>query len=249
MDPLSLNADSTWRGVGRPGRGELLISEIFGPTLQGEGPSAGKSAAFVRLGACNLSCLWCDTAYTWDSSRHDLALELVNRPTAEVADKALSFGVPLVVITGGEPALQAVEAARLADTVTQGGSAVELETSGSVPLGPLADAVRLVVVSPKLANAGSRPQARLRWPVLEEISALPHSVLKFVVTSPKELGEVDEITSRLDTKPGRVWIMPEGTERETVLARMAELAGPVAARGWSLSSRLQVVMWGNERGR
>ncbi|ABL80614.1 Radical SAM domain protein [Nocardioides sp. JS614] len=246
---MSSKADSTWRGVGRPGRGELLISEIFGPTLQGEGPSAGKSAAFVRLGACNLACVWCDTSYTWDSSRYDLASELVAKPTAEVADKALSFGVPLVVITGGEPALQAVEAARLAEAVTRSGSAVELETSGSLPLGPLADAVRLIVVSPKLANAGGRPQARLRWPVLEAISVLPHSVLKFVVASPEELAEVDEITSRLQTKPERVWIMPEGTERETVLARMAELTGPVASRGWSLSSRLQVIMWGNDRGR
>jgi len=249
MDPLPSNADATWRGVSRPGRGELLVSEVFGPTLQGEGPSAGRSAAFVRLGGCNLACVWCDTSYTWDLSRHDLASELVVRPTSEVAAQALSFGAPLIVITGGEPALQAVEAASLAKTVTRAGGAVELETSGSVPLGPLATAVRLVVVSPKLANSGGRPQARFRWAVLEEICALPHSVLKFVVTSPAELAEVDEITGRLKTMPERVWIMPQGTERGTLLARMSALAGPVAARGWSLSSRLQVVIWGNERGR
>jgi 7-carboxy-7-deazaguanine synthase len=55
-----------WRSVTRPGAGELLVSEISGPTLQGEVPSAWQAAAFVRLGGCNLSCRWCDTAYTWD---------------------------------------------------------------------------------------------------------------------------------------------------------------------------------------
>lgn len=226
-----------------------MVSEVFGPTLQGEGPSAGRSAAFVRLGGCNLACEWCDTSYTWDSRRHDLTSELELRSTSEVANQVLSFGTPLVVITGGEPALQAAEAARLATVVTRAGRAVELETNGAIPLGPLATAVRLVVVSPKLKNSGVASPARLRWAVLEEICALSHSVLKFVVASPDELGEVGEIVDRLMTTPERVWIMPEGTERATLRARMSALANPVADRGWSLSSRLQIEIWGNERGR
>ena len=44
----------------------LAVSEIFGPTHQGEGPSTGRLCGFVRLARCNLSCLWCDTPYTWD---------------------------------------------------------------------------------------------------------------------------------------------------------------------------------------
>ena len=55
---------------------DLVVAEIFGPTWQGEGPSAGQVAAFVRLGLCNLTCAWCDTAYTWDRSRFDLRAEL-----------------------------------------------------------------------------------------------------------------------------------------------------------------------------
>src|SRR4029450_7825218 len=55
---------------------ELVVSEVFGPTFQGEGPSVGRRAGFVRLGRCNLDCSWCDTPYTWDWERHDPAVEL-----------------------------------------------------------------------------------------------------------------------------------------------------------------------------
>ena len=204
----SIAEPHSWRGASRPGPRELLVSEIFGPTIQGEGPSAGRPAVFVRLGACNLTCSWCDTAYTWDSGRYDLALELTVRATDDVAREVLAKRPSLVVLTGGEPALQSREAARLARTASAAGAAVELETSGTVPLGELADTVRLVVVSPKLKSSAVLRQARLRWSVLSEIAALPHAVFKFVVQSPTDLYEVDKIVSRLNIQQGRIWLMP-----------------------------------------
>ena len=59
-----------------PSKASLAVSEIFGPTLQGEGPSSGRRAMFLRLAGCNLSCSWCDTAYTWDWSRYDKKAEV-----------------------------------------------------------------------------------------------------------------------------------------------------------------------------
>ncbi len=85
MGRWSLSANTLWRGAPRPSAGQLLISEVFGPTLQGEGPSAGQAAAFVRLGACNLSCAWCDTAYTWNRDKFDLSRELSVMRTEDVA--------------------------------------------------------------------------------------------------------------------------------------------------------------------
>lgn len=244
-----MSAEATWRGAPRPRPGELLVSEVFGPSLQGEGPSAGRAAAFVRLGGCPLACSWCDSAFTWDARRHDLAAELTVRAAADVAREVLATGAPLVVITGGEPALQAREAAELAGSLAAAGKAVELETSGTVPLGPLGEAVRLVVASPKLANSGVPERARLRWPVLAGIAALDHSVFKFVVEGPNELEEAQQVADRLGLAPQRVWVMPEATDPAVLMARMAELAVPVARRGWSLSGRLHVLLWGDERGR
>jgi 7-carboxy-7-deazaguanine synthase len=243
-----LSAETSWRSVGRPGGGELLVSEVFGPTLQGEGPSTGQAATFVRLGGCNLRCSWCDTAYTWDANRYDLAHELSVRRTEAVAQDVFALGPRLVILTGGEPALQATEAARLGRMLEPSGCRIEIETSGTVPLGPLVDAAALIVVSPKLSGAGMRPEARLRWDVLRNLAALSHTVFKFVVADLKELAEADAIADSLLLAPSKVWVMPEATERTALLQRMTCLAAPVAKRGWSLSGRLQVLLWGNERG-
>ena len=62
----------------------LVVAEVFGPTFQGEGPSAGRRAMFLRLGRCNLDCAWCDTPYTWDWSRFDPAVELHRRTVDDV---------------------------------------------------------------------------------------------------------------------------------------------------------------------
>jgi 7-carboxy-7-deazaguanine synthase len=246
---LSSNGDRGWRGAARPGPGELLVSEVFGPTLQGEGPSAGRTAAFVRLGGCHLACSWCDTAYTWDSGRHDLAVELAVRATADVVADALAVPARLVVLTGGEPALQSQEAASLARQLRAAGRRVELETSGSVPLGALAAETDLIVVSPKLSSSGMVERRRLPPEPLRALAGTAHAVFKLVLTGPEDLAEADALITALGVAADRVWAMPEGTDAAVVTSRMRLLAGPVADRGWSLSGRLQVLLWDGARGR
>ena len=67
----------------------LVVSEIFGPTIQGEGQYAGQLVAFIRLGGCNLACSWCDTPYTWDASRFDLRNEMTRTPVNEILERVL----------------------------------------------------------------------------------------------------------------------------------------------------------------
>ncbi|NHA67469.1 7-carboxy-7-deazaguanine synthase QueE [Phycicoccus flavus] len=228
---------------------QLLISEVFGPTLQGEGPSAGQTASFVRLGGCNLACSWCDTPYSWDASRYDLDRELRYSPVEDVVDRVLDMRTALTVISGGEPALQRAALLSLAQTLRGRERRVEIETNGTVPLGPLGNELDLVVVSPKLRNSGIPLRNRRRPEVLRELAALKHSVFKFVVTSRGDLAEVETAQRDLALRPSQVWVMPEGTDTELLTARLRELAGPVADRGWSLSHRLQIVLWGGARGR
>lgn len=85
----------------------LVVNEIFGPTIQGEGPSSGRRCGFHRLGGCNLSCRWSDTPYTWDwtgvsdsGNALDPRVELMLKDSCEVVDEILTMGVDLVVVTG-----------------------------------------------------------------------------------------------------------------------------------------------------
>src|SRR4051812_33737371 len=88
-------------------------AEIFS-SIQGEGFSLGRPSVFVRLAGCNLHCSWCDTPYTWDWSRFDPRSETLKLSLVDVFTQVHAFGIKNVVITGGEPLLQAKDLARLA---------------------------------------------------------------------------------------------------------------------------------------
>ncbi|MFP5378137.1 MAG: 7-carboxy-7-deazaguanine synthase QueE [Acidimicrobiia bacterium] len=224
----------------------LVVSEVFGPTLQGEGPSAGQAAAFVRLGRCNLACAWCDTPYTWDWERFDPAAELTTMAVAEVVERVDATGAGLVVVTGGEPLLQQHRLPPLLGALKGRGRRVEVETAGTIAPALPDGLVDGWNVSPKLASSGMAAERRLRPAVLRAFAATGRAVFKFVVRSPAELDEVAAVVERCGAAP--VWVMPEGTDEATVLARLRELAPHVVARGWNLTPRLHVLVWGDRRG-
>ena len=226
----------------------LVVSEVFGPTIQGEGPSAGRAASFVRLSRCNLSCSWCDTPYSWDHRRFDLRVESTTLVVEDIVERLVRLPPELVVLTGGEPAIQLGPAIELVDALNRRGKSVEVETNGTLALEQLTDLCRLIVVSPKLANSGLPQSDRIRFAVLEELAALENVVFKFVVTSLGDLDEAEALATRLSIRPAAVWIMPEGIEHSVVTQRMQLLADSVAARGWSLSGRLQLLLWDGRRG-
>lgn len=224
----------------------LVVSEVFGPTLQGEGPSAGQAAGFVRLGRCNLACRWCDTPYTWDWERHDPSVELRRVGVPEVLARLDAMGVGLVVVTGGEPLLQQRHLPPLLEAARARRWRVEVETAGTLAPTLKDGLVERYNVSPKLASSGMAPERRLRPDVLRALAATGRAVFKFVVAEPSELVEVDAVVAECGLGP--VWVMPEGTDAATVLARMQALAPHVLARGWNLTPRLHVLLWGDRRG-
>jgi organic radical activating enzyme len=95
-------------------------------TLQGEGHHQGRAAYFVRLGGCDVGCVWCDVKESWDAAKH---------PPATVEEiVAMVTGTPaqIVVITGGEPFLY--DLAPLISALQQQGLKVHVETSGAYPV-------------------------------------------------------------------------------------------------------------------
>lgn len=109
------------------------VNEIF-CSVQGEGFYTGVPVVFVRLSGCNLACAFCDT----DHSR------FTAMTAKEIVDAALSFAPRRVVLTGGEPALQAD--AELVDAMHAAGFSVQMETNGTLAV---PDNVDWVTCSPK----------------------------------------------------------------------------------------------------
>lgn len=235
--------------------GDLLsVSETF-LSFQGEGPSSGERAVFLRLVGCNLACSWCDTPYTWDWTRHDQAAETRTSTSGEVADELAALAgqhTRLLVITGGEPLLQQPAVALLLDLLAQLCPLLrcQIETNGTVPpVASLVSRVHRFVVSPKAAHSGVAEQARLRPAALHIFAANPKSVLKIVASGPADLVEAAAIAETGGFSPDRVWIMPLGTDPETCLRVARELADPVIAAGFNLTPRQHVLLWGNQRGK
>ena len=242
--------------------GRLTVSEVFGPTVQGEGPHAGRRCGFLRLGLCNLDCAWCDTPYTWDWSGqngtpHVRTDELTAMTFDEAQDAVDALDVDRLVITGGEPLVQRERLARFLDHLNYAGDyAIEVETNGTLMPGPLQGLVDQWNVSPKLSHSGVERGRAWVPDVLEAISdanrgdglTTPGCAFKFVCRTPHDLNEVDELVGIAELDPATVWIMPEGTDAASITSGMARLADAVVAHGYNLTARLHVLAWGNTRG-
>src|SRR5947207_4210310 len=126
----------------------LRIAELF-RSLQGEGPSAGTPAHFLRLQGCDVGCHWCDTKYSWDAA---LGREIT---VSGAFTELRSLGeAPLLVVTGGEP-LEHPGVGRLLAAAVGQWPRVEVETSGIQPP-PLAHERLHYMWSPKLPSATPR---------------------------------------------------------------------------------------------
>src|ERR1700674_1282213 len=144
----------------------LVVSEVFGPTFQGEGPSIGRRCSFLRLGGCNLHCSWCDTPYTWDwtgrnGKKYDPKVELSRMSTADVMASLSATHTEMLVISGGEPLLQQRALLPLLEAAAERGWWTEIETAGTIaPTIETTERVSRFNVSPKLANSGNRLERR-----------------------------------------------------------------------------------------
>ena len=234
-----------------PGEPEIFAS------IQGEGVSIGKPCTFVRLSRCNLACVWCDTAYTWrfagdnrphrDEVAFDRAANQVTLSEAETAARIAALGQHRLVITGGEPLLQAPALARMIAHLPQ--MHVEIETNGTVPPTPALDAlVHQYNVSPKLAHSGNPDTLALVPERLAHWAACPRAWFKFVVAEPADVDEVLALADTYAIAHQRIFLMPEGRDSDTVRARARWLAQTCSEHEFNLSDRLHIHLFGDTRG-
>lgn len=104
---------------------QLPVMEAF-YTLQGEGFHQGRAAYFIRLGGCDVGCVWCDVKESWDESAHP------RLNISDIVSEAAKHPGRLAVITGGEPLLHQLDP--LTAALQAQGFETNIETSGSSPL-------------------------------------------------------------------------------------------------------------------
>jgi len=136
---------------------QIRIHEIY-ESIQGESTFAGLPCAFVRLSRCNLRCRWCDTPQAFEGG--------TELSRAEVLEKALSFGTPLIELTGGEPLLQP-GAIPLLRELCDSGRTVLLETSGERDISQVDPRVHRIM---DLKAPGSDESHRNRWENIEHLT-------------------------------------------------------------------------------
>jgi len=233
------------------GATSMLVSEIF-YSLQGEGTLAGVPSVFVRASGCNLRCAWCDTPYaSWnpEGTAHSVAAivaEVCRHPAGHV------------VLTGGEPMI-ARDIHDLAAALRAVGRHLTIETAATIAPGGIA--CDLASLSPKLLNsapdaarhpAWRRKHEAARWQPDVVRAWLDHCAwqLKFVIAQPADVDELESMLDKLgrDLPRDRILLMPEGVTREAIHARAAWLGELCKARGYRYAPRLQIDLYGHQRG-
>src|SRR5215470_7068405 len=215
------------------------IAETF-YSIQGEGPTAGLPAIFVRLQGCSVGCTWCDTKYSWDAGA-GREVEL-----GTLLDEVGAFPCRRVVITGGEP-LESPLFAPLFTALGERGYAVEVETSGTKEPGPEITGLVQWNVSVKLAGSGVPERTRIN-PAAIRAFRERGAWWKFVVSDPAEVGEVLRLAERFALPRESILLQPEGLRAEDLAARTPCVVEACKAHGFRFSPRLHVLIWGAKRG-
>lgn len=212
----------------------LEVSEVF-RSLQGETRWTGLPAVFVRLTGCNLRCTWCDTRYAYEGGE-PIAID----PLLARVERLARPG-DLVVVTGGEPLLQA-GAFALLSALADAGRTVLLETNGSLDVAGVDPRVHRIL---DVKCPGSGEHETTAWENLALLGTKDE--VKLVVRDRADFDYAVQVTRRHGLV-GRTGV---------VFSPVAGVLDPPALAQWLLDAGLRVrlglqlhrVLWpGRDRG-
>jgi 7-carboxy-7-deazaguanine synthase len=174
---------------------ELPVMEDF-YTIQGEGFYQGNAAYFIRLGGCEVRCVWCDVKDSWDLNAHP------KQAITSLVHKAKESGTNIVVITGGEPSMHNLDT--LTQSLKKAGLRTHIETSGAYPLTGTWD---WVCFSPKKFKAPH-----------ESVPALANE-LKVVIFHKTDFEWAEEFAAKVP-KHCHLYLQPEWSKEDDMLPQI-----------------------------
>ena len=233
----------------------ILISEIFGPTIQGEGALIGRPTVFVRTGGCDFHCSFCDTLYAvlpqhkndWTKMNANAILEQVEK---------LSGGAPiLVTLSGGNPALQPLEELLILGHARRHSFALETQASKAPDWLSQLD---YLVLSPKPPSSRMEfsPEQLARCLEIARAGRAQISI-KVVVFDEADFQFARRVYDLHPDVPfflsvGNDSVMTGADADNAALTRQLEwLLQRCAQENWfdvTLTPQLHVLLWGNKRG-
>ena len=236
----------------------IRVSEIFGPTIQGEGALIGLPTVFVRTGGCDYRCSWCDSLHAVDNEYRDQWLPVsTNDVMKEVI--ALSSGKPLMVtLSGGNPAIQPF--GNLIALGQSKGYQVAMETQGSVAKDWFAD-LDMLVLSPKPPSSDMETDWAAFDECLKAAGNTPQVVLKIVTFDDNDYVYAKGVAARYPALP--IYLQPGNptppmgdddsipVDPNSATEKMLWLIDKVNQDQWfdaHVLPQLHVMLWGNKRG-
>lgn len=223
----------------------MRISEIYRAS-QGEGVWMGTPTVIVRLSECNLHCHFCDSNFTWYTGTEMQVGEVFDKiiKESEKSNEVIGFRM----LTGGEPLLQQNEILKLLDMDESG--KYEVETNGTKqPKEELVDKIFWWNVSPKLKSSGEDYSKRIKGDILEYFNKLYNSSFKFVVKDESDFVEMLRIMDCYELNREKIIVMPEGKTKSLMSSRSKWLAKVCIEHNLRFMIRLQIYLWGNQRGK
>jgi len=236
---------------------QIRISEIFGPTIQGEGLLIGKPTVFVRTGGCDYRCAWCDTLYAvLPEYRNEWALMSPSEIMARVDE--LSGGKPVLIsLSGGNPALQPLDS--LISLGRLSGHSFAMETQGSVAKAWFA-CLDWLILSPKPPSSGTKTDWSTLADCIGAAGIRPHCVLKIVVFDDTDYDYAKDVAHRFSEL--RIFLQVgnpvvfSGNDSGTadliaLMSRFRWLIDKTIKDRWfdvTVLPQLHVLTWGNRRG-
>jgi 7-carboxy-7-deazaguanine synthase len=238
--------------------GDIRVSEIFGPTIQGEGVLIGLPTVFVRTGGCDFRCSWCDSMHSVDSAYRDQWLPM-STETVWQRVQDLSGGTPLTVtLSGGNPAIQPF--APLIALGHTAGYRFAIETQGSIARSWFGD-LDTLVLSPKPPSSGMGCDLAALQACVDAAGEGTETVLKIVVFDEADYAWARDIAARFPALP--VYLQPGNhtpppadddsfvVDQDGLNERMLWLVDRVSEDRWfdaRVLPQLHVILWGNKRG-
>ena len=161
------------------------VNEIF-LSIDGEGYRTGLPVVFIRLYGCNLNCSYCDTRYSCEQQ------EYKEMSLYDILVEVLSYGVPRVTLTGGEPLIHPGVKDLIVSLVAND-IEVNIETNGAVDLDEFIEfkynSKVVFTMDYKCKSSGMEDKM-----ILSNLEFLqPKDVIKFVVSNYNEMAKMEFI--------------------------------------------------------